>query len=525
MRIPAYFFLLLTFPNPTTAQKIISADICVYGASSGGVIAAYTAARLGKKVILITPAKHLGGLSSGGLGNTDIGNKIAITGLARNFYQRVGHHYGKSEQWIFEPHVAEDIFKEYLKETDVSVLYGQDLQSVFKKRKRIVEIHTLAASRKEVDTDFIIRARIFIDCSYEGDLMAKAGVTYTVGRENNQKYRETYNGFQLLDKHQFPDGVDPYIIPGKPESGLLWGISNENAATQGDGDKKVQAYNFRLCLTDSVENRLDISRPEGYDSTRYELLLRYIQIKKPQHLEEGLLNINAIPNHKTDINNNGPFSTDMIGMNYSYPEADEMTRKNIIQMHMIYLKGLLYFLGHDKRMPENLSDEMRRWGYPRDEFVDNEHWTPQLYIRESRRMTGEYIMTEANCVGKLKVLDGVGLAAYTMDSHNCQRIVFHGMVKNEGDVQIGGFPPYPVSFRAIVPKISDCTNLLVPVCLSASHIAYGSIRMEPVFMVLGQSAAVAACLAIQMNLPIQKIPVEKLQRELKENPLALRKFK
>ena len=452
MRIPAYFFLLLTFPNPTTAQKIISADICIYGATSGGVIAACTAARLGKKVILITPAKHLGGLSSGGLGNTDIGNKIAITGLARDFYQRVGRHYGKSEQWIFEPHVAEDIFKGYLKETDVSVLYGQELQSVFKKRKRIVEIHTVAANSNVVDTGFIIRAKIFIDCSYEGDLMAKSGVAYTVGREANQQYSETYNGFQLLDKHQFPDGVDPYVIPGNPESGLLWGVSSENPASPGDGDKKVQAYNFRLCLTDSIENRLDISRPEDYDSTRFELLLRYIQIKKPQHLEEGLLNFNAIPNHKTDINNNGPFSTDMIGMNYSYPEADEKTRTDIIRMHRVYINGLLYFLGHDKRVPENLRDEMCRWGYPKDEFGDDEHWTPQLYIRESRRMVGEYIMTQANCEGKQKVSDGVGLAAYTMDSHNCQRIVFHGMVKNEGDVQIGGFPPYPVSFRAIVPK-------------------------------------------------------------------------
>ena len=279
--------------------------------------------------------------------------------------------------------------------------------------------------------------------------------------------------------------------------------------------KKLQAYNFRLCLTDSIPNQITITRPPEYDSTRYQLLLRYIRIKNPRQLEDGILNFNLMPGRKTDINNNGPFSTDMIGMNYNYPEADAKTRKEIIRAHMVYIKGLLYFLGHDEHIPENLKNEMLRWGYPKDEYTDNDHWTPQLYIRESRRMTGEYVMTEANCTGKAAVDDGIGLAAYTMDSHNCQRIVVNGMVKNEGDVQVGGFPPYPVSYRSITPKKTECTNLLVPVCLSASHIAYGSIRMEPVFMVLGQSAAAAAVMAIDSRKSRSGNPGKKITKRAK----------
>ena len=520
MRIPVWSFLFLVLHSKSEAQKRISADICVYGATSGGVVAAYTAARLGKKVILVSPAAIPGGLSSGGLGNTDIGNKIAITGLARDFYRRVGDHYGQPEQWIFEPHVAEDIFKDYIREAHIPVLYSQTLQAVYKKGSLIQEIQTGAADHPTGQAEYIIQAREYIDCSYEGDLMAQAGVGYLTGRENNSQYHETHNGVQMLDKHQFPDGVDPYIIRGKPESGLVWGISSETLSPRGSGDKKVQAYNFRLCLTDSLPNQLAITRPDGYDSTRYELLLRYIQIKNPRQLEEGILNINLMPGRKTDINNNGPFSTDMIGMNDNYPDANTSARIEIFRNHVTYTKGLLYFLGHDERVPAHLRMEMLRWGYPKDEYQDNDHWTPQLYIRESRRMTGEYIMTEANCTGRLSVEDGIGMAAYTMDSHNCQRIVVNGMVKNEGDVQIGGFPPYPVSYRSIVPKKSECTNLLVPVCLSASHIAYGSIRMEPVFMVLGQSAAFAAVMAIQGQIPVQDLAVKQLQRELRENPLV-----
>jgi len=476
-------------------------------------MAAYTAQKMGKRVILIEPGQHLGGLSSGGLGYTDIGNKYAITGLSRDFYRRIGRHYAHFEQWIFEPHVAEETFNQYIREARVKVMYGYQVTGVEKKAGIITGIRMNGAS-----TPFI-SASMFIDCSYEGDLMAKAGLSYTVGRESNAMYNETYDGVQLRDKHQFPDGIDPYKIPKDPASGLLWGISAQPPGNTGEGDKKVQAYNYRICLTNDPANSIPIDKPANYDPARYELLLRYLAIKPAKDLN-GFLKVDLLPNHKTDINNNGPFSTDMIGMNYDYPAADYTTRTQIAQAHTDYVKGLLYFIGHDERMPEQLRNMMLAWGYPKDEYTDNGHWSPQMYVREARRMISDYVMTQANCEGKEKVTDGIGLAAYTMDSHNCQRIVINGMVKNEGDVQIGGFPPYPISYRSIIPKASDCKNLFVPVCLSATHIAYGSIRMEPVFMELGQSAAIAAVLAIDQHIPVQQVAAAKIRHILQSDPLA-----
>ena len=522
-----------------------SYDICIYGGSSAGVIAAYTASKMHKTVILIEPGFHLGGLSSGGLGYTDIGNKYAIGGLSLDFYRRVGSHYGVFEQWVFEPHVAEDVFGQYVKEGKLNVLYGWRIMAATKEGGMIRSIRLESHERDDAAGTRMnataasgaagrtasgaagapageakeIRAKMFIDCSYEGDLMAKAGVSYTVGREANSLYGETYDGIQLRDKHQFPDGIDPYKTPKDPSSGLLWGISSQPPGERGEGDKKVQSYNYRICLTNDPANRIPITQPERYDPAKYELLLRYIAMKTPGDLW-GFLKFDLLPNHKTDINNNGPFSTDMIGMNYDYPEGGYATRKAIIQAHIDYTKGFLYFIGHDPRMPEHLRQLMLQWGYPKDEYSDNGNWTPQLYVREARRMIGSYVMTQANCEGREKVEDGIGLAAYTMDSHNCQRVVVDGMVKNEGDVQMGGFPPYPISYRCIVPKKEDCRNLLVPVCLSASHIAYGSIRMEPVFMELGQSASIAAGLAIDKGLSIQEVDAAGIRQVLKTNPLA-----
>lgn len=507
----------------SAAQTVTTVDICVYGGTSAGVIAAYTAKKMGKSVILVEPGRHLGGLSSGGLGFTDIGNKYAISGLALDFYRRIGQHYGKFEQWIFEPHVAEETFQGYIRSAGVNVLYSSRLKSVGKKDIAISFITVENAVHPETATNRIIKAKVFIDCSYEGDLMAKAGVSYTVGRESNSLYNETFNGVQMKNKHQFPDGIDPYKIKGRPESGLLWGISPVPSQAAGSGDKKVQAYNFRICLTNDPANQVAIEKAEGYDPAKYELLIRVLE-KEPQRPFELLMKPDMMPNRKTDINNNGPFSTDMIGMNYDYPEADYARRQEIQKAHELYNKGLLYFIGHDARVPEHLRTEMLKWGYPKDEYTDNGNWSPQMYVREARRMTGAYVMTQANCQGREKVTDAVGMAAYTMDSHNCDRVVITAggvaMVKNEGDVQEGGFPPYPIAYRSIVPKTNECTNLLVPVCLSASHIAYGSIRMEPVFMVLAQSAAVAASLAIDKKTTLLKVNIPQLQQILSSNPLA-----
>lgn len=509
--------LLFLFLSGCCIAQVKSVDVCIYGGTSAGVIAAYTAKKYGKTVVLIEPTKRLGGLTSGGLGQTDIGNKYAITGIARDFYRRIGKHYGRFEQWTFEPSVAEKTFQQYIKEANVEVLYQHHLKQAEKHGNKIEKILVENGKSRQW-----IKAKVFIDATYEGDLMAKAGVSYTIGREANTVYNEKWNGIQLLDKHQFPDGIDPYKEPGNPASGLLWGISYEKLAETGSGDKKVQTYNFRLCLTDSIENQIPITKPDNYDVSKYELLLRYIEKKRPKELNWALMHIQPMPHRKTDINNSGPFSTDMIGENYDYPEADYETRQQIQQKHEDYIKGFLYFLGNDERVPEHLRKEMKKWGYPKDEYIDNNHFSPQMYVREARRMIGEYVMTKHHCEGRQRAGDGIGMAAYTMDSHNCQRIIVNGMVKNEGDVQqgLGGLPPYPISYWAILPKRAECKNLLVPVCLSATHIAYGSIRMEPVFMVLGQSAAVAASMAIDASMGLHEIDVKKLQLELNMNPLA-----
>jgi hypothetical protein len=521
MRRSLSVFLLLLLSELSVAQTT-TVEVCVYGGTSAGVIAAYTARKAGKSVVLIEPGRHLGGMSAGGLGNTDIGNKRAIRGLARDFYRRVGRHYGKPEQWTFEPHVAEAIFEQYIREAAVPVLRGYRAD-LFEYDPATLQISRMSVkpTPDAVGSDTATRqivARQFIDCSYEGDLMMGAPVSYTIGREPNAVYGETWNGVQLLDKHQFPDNVDPYRVPGKPESGLLWGIGPDRLQPTGSGDRHVQAYNFRLCLTDDPANRVAISRPAGYDSTKYELLLRQIEKKTPPELTWQLMHIVPMPNRKTDINNCGGFSTDMIGAADDYAEASYERRADIIRQHEQYTKGLLWFIGHDARMPPHLRREMLRWGYPKDEYPDNDHFSPQLYVREARRLVGEYVMTQANCEGRSTVADSIGLAAYTMDSHNCQRVVVRkngvAMVKNEGDVQVGGFGPYPISYRALVPKRGQCRNLLVPVCLSASHIAYGSIRMEPVFMGLGQAAALAACQAIDRAVAVQDVDVTRFQDQL-----------
>ncbi len=479
-------------------------DVCVYGGTASGVMASYAAAEQGAKVLLIGPDVTIGGMTTGGLGWTDIGNKQAVVGLAREFYRRIGSHYGKLEQWIFEPHVAEDILEEYLDHRNITVVCGARLSSVQMDGTKIVALI--------FEDGQVIRARSFIDCSYEGDLMAYAGVSYIVGREDNSVYGEDYDGSQLMKGHQFPDGVDPFVVPGEPESGLLWGISDNSLKEDGTGDDYVQAYNYRICLTDDPENMIPITRPERYDSTRYELLLRLFEAMPQKRSLNDYFIWSRMPNHKTDINNRGGFSTDLIGMNHSYPEASWAQRDSILQEHMDYTLGLLYFYGHDPRVPDTLRIQMLQWGLPKDEYVRTNHWTHQLYVREARRMIGEYVATQADCLGHGDVHDGIALAAYNMDSHNCERLVIQKdgqyMVKNEGNVEISGGYPYPVSYRSITPKREECTNLLVPVCLSASHIAYGSIRMEPVFMATGQAAGIAAAYAVKKGIAMQEVSSE-----------------
>jgi hypothetical protein len=394
------------------------------------------------------------------------------------------------------------------------------LKSVTKSGTAITQIVLENSTAPNATTDVVVNAKMFIDCSYEGDLMANAGVAFTVGRESNSLYKETYNGYQLRTNHQFPDGIDPYIIPGQPASGLIWGVSNGPTSTAGIGDDKVQAYNYRICLTSDPLNRISITQPAGYDPSRYELWLRLFAAQPTKKALANYFIMSAMPNYKTDINNKGGFSSDMIGMNYGYPNGSYDQRRQIIGDHEAYTKGLLYFLGNDSRVPIETRNEMLKWGYPKDEYVTNGNWSPQLYVREARRMVGNYVMTQLNCKGQKVATDGIGLAAYTMDSHHVQRIVVNGMVKDEGCVEIGGFGPYPIAYNSLVPKPTECTNLFVPVCLSASHIAYGSIRMEPVFMVLAQSSAMAAVMAINGNTDVHHVDIPLLQAKLKTDPLA-----
>jgi hypothetical protein len=505
-------------------------DVVIYGGTSAGVTAAMQSARFGKKVILVEPGEYLGGLTSGGLGATDIGNKAAIGGISRDFYRHIKRHYDRDESWIqqsrdsyqsrrqssgedtmwtFEPHVAEKILHQMVAESGAELLFGERLdreQGVEKAGSTITAITTQTGKRFD--------GHIFIDATYEGDLLAAAGVTYYVGRESNSVYGETLNGIQTRNAvyHQFRFPVDPYRNPGDPNSGLLPYIHGGDPGEEGTGDSRVQAYNFRLCLTDVIENQIPFSKPSNYDPLNYELLFRNFEAG-----EDRIPWINTpMPNRKTDINNYGAFSSDYIGMNYDYPEADYQRREQLVEAHRDYQMGLMWALANEPRVPEPIRSEVARWGLAKDEFVKNGGWPHQIYVREARRMVGEYVMTQHNCQGRRKAPDPVGLAAYTMDSHNVQRYVSEGKALNEGDVQVGGFPPYPIAYGAIIPKREECSNLLVPVCLSASHIAFGSIRMEPVFMVLGQSAAVAACQSIDEENPVQAINRDALKQSLIE---------
>jgi FAD-dependent oxidoreductase family protein len=482
----------------------LSVEICVYGGTSGGVVAAVQAARDGRSVLLVAPEAHLGGLTTGGLTNTDIGNKGAIGGLSREFYRRVGYKYGIDEEWRFEPKVAEQVYGELIREARVPVRTRHFLKSVQKEGRRIKSLTT--------ERGLTVEARVFIDATYEGDLMARAGVRYHVGREANSVHNETLNGIQLRDKHQFEAPVSPYVVEGDPASGLLPGINPEPVAPNGTGDHRVQAYNFRMTLTTIEENRIPFAKPEGYDPQRYVLLARYLKTGWSQVFNK----FDPIRGNKVDTNNHGAVSTDNIGMNYAYPDADYAARERIFREHVVYQQGWLWFLANDPSVPETIRTKMSQWGLCKDEFQDTGGWPRQLYVREARRMISDYVMTEHNCRGTTKAEDPVGLAAYTMDSHNCQRVVVDGRAMNEGDVQVGGFPPYPISYRSIVPKRAECENLFVPVCLSASHIAYGSIRMEPVFMILGQSVAVAAGFALDGDRVVQNVDGAKLRARLLE---------
>ncbi|RAI85572.1 FAD-dependent oxidoreductase [Algoriphagus yeomjeoni] len=538
-------FLILLFQSPTLfAQEF---DLVIYGGTSAGVAAGIQASRMDKSVLLIVPGSRLGGLTTGGLGQTDIGNKQAIGGVSREFYQLIKEYYnqpqnwtwqkreeykdggqtttaaGEDAMWTFEPSAALHVITQMLEKETISVVYEERLlrtaEGVKKSGGRIQSI--------TMESGKTYAGKMFIDATYEGDLMASAGVSYTVGREGNKQYKETLNGVQanyysptLQNKvsrnainHNFVPGVDPYREKGNPASGLLPYISEVGPGIDGAGDNKVQAYCFRMCLTDHPENRIPFAKPSGYDSLNYELLIRNYEMGETQ---VPWIN-SSMPNRKTDSNNRLGFSTDFIGQNYDYPEASYEEREKIVAAHRTYQQGLMWTLAYHPRMPEKIRREVSRWGTSKDEFEREDGWQSQLYIREARRMISDLVMTQHHAEGLEVVEDAVGLAAYGMDSHHIQRYVdANGFVQNEGNVEAHVSGPYPISYRSIIPKKVEAENLLVPVCVSASHIAFGSIRMEPVFMVLGQSAAIAASLAIDEAVAVQDLSYPKLKARLLE---------
>ncbi|SKD06192.1 FAD dependent oxidoreductase [Chitinophaga ginsengisegetis] len=530
--------LVIPYLFSRAGAPVNKADVIIYGGTSAAIVAAVQAHKMGKTVIVVSPDKHVGGLSSGGLGFTDTGNKSVIGGLARDFYHRIWLHYqqpvawkwqqqaeygnkgqgtpamdgAERTMWIFEPHVAEQVFEDYIRENNLKIYRNEWLdrkQGVKKEGGKIVAITTLSGQTYS--------GKVFIDATYEGDLMAAAGVSYTVGREAVATYGESWNGVQtgvLHHGHYFKQNISPYRIAGDATSGLLPRVSGEDPGEKGAADKKIQAYCFRMCLTDKPANRIPFPKPEGYDPTQYELLTRVLD----SGWNEVFSKFDPIPNHKTDVNNHGPFSFDNIGMNYDYPEATYERRKEIIHEHEVYQQGLLYFLANDARVPAAIQRRMQTWGLSADEFRDNHNWPHQLYVREARRMKGVHVMTQQSVLGESAVPQSIGMGSYTLDAHNAQRYVKKdGYVQNEGDIGVDIKEPYQVSYGSILPQRAECSNLLVPVCMSASHIAYGSIRMEPVFMILGQSAATAAALAIDGNKAVQEVDYGQLKAQLEKD--------
>ena len=539
MRLIRGFVLALTVVGISAAQPQTPVyDVVVYGGTSAAVSAAVQARRMGKTVVVVSPDQHLGGLSSGGLGFTDTGDKSVIGGVSREFYQRIWAQYDKPEawkwqkreeygnkgqgtpaidgaqrtMWIFEPHVAERVFEDLIREHGLEVHRGEWLNrtgGVRKNGARVVSITTLSGRT--------YAGRMFVDATYEGDLMAAAGVNYAVGREAQSTYGEKWNGIQtgvLHHRHHFgvlSAKISPYVVPGDAKSGLLPRISAEPPGAFGQADKRIQAYCYRLCLTDHPDNRLPFPKPDGYDPAQYELLLRIFATG----WRETFQKFDPIPNRKTDTNNHGPFSTDNIGFSYDYPEASYERRREILKEHEIYQKGWLYFIANDPRVPKDVQEEMRRWGLAKDEFTGSGGWPHQIYVREARRMIGTFVMTEQELLKQKPTPDPVGMGSYTIDSHNVQRYVTpDGSVQNEGDIGVSTNGPYSIAYGAIVPRRGQADNLLVPVAVSSSHIAFGSIRMEPVFMVLGQSAATAAALAIDGGTSVQEVPYTRLRERL-----------
>lgn len=545
-------FLLLFALSSSLAAAVVESDLCVYGGSSGGVSAAVQAARMGKTVVIAEPGRHLGGMTSGGLSAVDIGDPRSVGGIAREYFTKLAATAGVTLAWdkafeskaggpatggayAIEPHKAEEVFNNMAREAGVKVHFKARLSSVKKDGPHITEFAT--------EDGTIFRAKMFIDATYEGDLMAKAGVSYTLMREGNAKYGETYNGIHYAEKflphttysqpgengrlkggqgvwdRDFP--LDPYVVKGDPTSGLLPLIQVGDPGTPGEPAPGVQAYCFRLCLTTNPANMIPITPPSDYDPRRYEIVVRFIEacLANGDAMDlRWFSKHDALPNDKWDFNT-ATFGGNLPGASHAWPEASYAQREKIAKQHEDYHRGLLHFLATDARVPEQVRKDMQRFGLPKDEFTDNGGWPHQIYVREARRMVSDLVLTEHHTFGRKNAPKPISLGSYGTDTHEIRRIVKDGVVTREGKTAGGrdGAPPYGIGYAAIVPKQVECDNLLVTFALSASHTAYSSIRMEPVFMCTSQSAATAACIAIDDKTTVQKVDYTKLKTRLEQD--------
>jgi hypothetical protein len=495
-------------------------DVVVYGATASGVMAAIAAAQHGMSVALIEPGNHVGGMLSGGLSNSDVDNQQAlIGGLAHSFFVSAGQYYRQPLAWAFEPHVAEAILRKMLADARVQTFFRCRLSSAEKNGPQLVLIR--------MESGMVFSAKVFIDSSYEGDLMKAAGVSYVVGREGRAKYGESLAGRQdlLPGHHQFKFAVSADTATG----GLLpLIVPEEKVARTGEGDGRFQSYCFRLCLTDGPENRLPIEQPAGYDPGRYELARRYLQSAKGALSLGDFLGIIRIPNGKFDVNSTGPVSTDLLGANWEYPEADYARRQQIWNEHLSWAQGLVYFLGNDAGVPENIRSRMRTMGLPKDEFSDTGHWPYQLYVREGRRMLGEYVITQHDLQEYREKYDSIGMAGYNIDIREIEWLAHKvylypnaiDQVFTEGYLSMP-VQPWQIPYRALLPRQQECSNLLVTACIAASTVAYSSFRMEANYMIAGQSAGTAAALAIASRRMLHQVDLSILQQTLRHDKQIL----
>lgn len=531
---PIRFFALLlaaiAFPWSVRAE-VHSSDVLVYGASPAGIMAAVAAAREKLSVTILEPTHWIGGMTAGGLSSSDTGNPDTIGGLSQEFFTRCGTHYDGKEKYHCEPHVYQQVFAEMLKEAGIKVVTDQRLVGVVKeKAAQIYSIQT--QDRHEW------RAKVFVDATYEGDLMATAGVSNMVGRESREAfdeplagvYREKPRGFGsdimttgcpcVGDKGpHYVHGVPDIMDPRGPDGKLMWGIVQSDAVA-GSADKLTQSYNFRLCVTNKPDNLVPWPKPKHYDPKHYDLLLELIR-HYPGIRFSRIVHLGKLINDKYDLNAQGIFSTDYVGGNFDYPTAGEVMRRYIWQDHVNYDQGLFWFLAHDERVPESLRRETQSWGLCRDEFTDNDNWPYALYVREARRMIGEYVMSQRDVQKEIVKPDGIAMGSFIIDSHIVQRLVdAEGHVIDEGAFD-APTRPYQIPYRSLTPKRKECENLLVPVCCSATHVAYGTLRMEPVYMSMGHASGLAAAMSIREGKPVQDINVADLRKKLLEQKQVL----